>query len=178
MELARFRKWILWFHSSTGPGRRCFLHVWLPEEGKSQSWNTLLLMVWINTPHIKLDTYYVSINCIGLYKLITRTCIASSHIIVQLLVLSIVTLSTLHRYKPEDFTLWKIFHFACGNDSFCTMDLLHHRTTKWAPGLQQFCALFWWKWLPYSKITTILNKSYAHIYDLTKHAVQQLSSKL
>lgn len=107
---------------------------------KSQSWNTLLLMAWINTH----QAGHISIKCIGLYKLITSTCIASSHIIVQLLVLSIITLSTLHRNKTEDFTLWKILSFACGNDSFHTMDLLHHRTTERAPGLQQFRALFWW----------------------------------
>lgn len=51
------------------------------------------------------------------------------------------------------------------------MDLLHRRTTKRALVLQQLRALSWWKWLPYSKITTILNNSYTRIYDLAKRAI-------
>lgn len=102
---------------------------------KSQSQHTFPLLVWISTTNVELNTYSIFIKFIGLcisYQLqkIKSTCIASSHHIIQLLGLSVITLSTFDRNKTRDSTLLKGIPFAHGNDSFCEVAHLHWKETK------------------------------------------------
>lgn len=62
---------------------------------------------------------------------------ARSHLIIQLVGLSVIPLSTTGQNKTGDSTLLNMFSFASGNDSFWKEDPLHRQKTKRANGAWQ-----------------------------------------